>query len=265
MNDKGDTPRSQDDQGLMYESGYAGSQQRARPSIPYVLWFLFAPFSPFQSRSEWVATESGYEPRQVWRRTDFRSFLVAVAEHPRLVELLLAAWIVGSFLFVLPAVMAFIFTVLMTVLPKPIALHPLVLVAVVVCVGMGMCVIGPLYVWRWLANSLWKAIVRDADGLEGGVPDFPYSYGGGDGSSLDQAIVMRGEVYDPRSFVVARLWTTARYGEYVKDWTLVSRRRFTDGQRDMKEWVIRLATGEKKTIYFEVALTPKQRRRTQLL
>jgi len=179
MNDKSDTPRSQDDRGLMDESGLIGPGRRARPSVPYILWFLFAPFSPFQSRSEWVATESGYERRQVWRWTDRASFLVAVAEHPRLVELLLAASIVGSFLFVLPLVMAFIFTVLMAVLPEPIASHPLVLVAVVVCVGMGMCVIGPLCIWRWLANSLWRAIERDADDLKGGVPDFPYSYGGG--------------------------------------------------------------------------------------
>jgi len=251
MSDTGGSPRPQMDQGPTDESGYRGPQRPARHRLPYVVWFLFGSFSPFQRQTTPGATESGFEEEEVWHWTGIKAQLVALARHRMARELTLAAWMIGSFLFVVPFALVVVSHLVAPFLPAEMSPNAslLVLVAEVVCVALGISVVAPLVVVNWLDREGAKEGLRD---LEAWLPRKEYRYDGGDGSSLDRAVVLRGDLRGRRALALATQWVAARYGVYDTDWTLATRKSLTEGHRRIEEWVIELPGGKQKTIYFEL-------------
>jgi hypothetical protein len=255
MSDKGSSSPSRNDQGLRDDSGSSHAQRSARRGIPYIVWFLFGSFSPFQRQTTPGATESGFEEEEVWHWTGIKAQLVALARDPLARELTLAAWMIGSFLFVVPFALVVVSHLVAPFLPAEMSPNAslLVLVAEVVCVALGISVVAPLVVVNWLDREGAKEDLRD---VEAWLPRKEYRYEGGDGSSLDRAVVLRGDLRGRRALALATQWVAARYGVYDTDWTLASRKSLTEGERKSEEWVIRLANGEERRIYFEHSEMP---------
>lgn len=231
MSDAGHGLRSESSQGPSDDSGSSEGQRSARREMRSILRSYFTPLSPFAG----------------WR--GIKTELVEVAREPFWGQLLLAGWIIGSFLLVVPYVVMFVVSLLRRVLPTSVVFHPVALIAVFAVVPLAVSIVLPLLVVNWLHREGAKEDVRD---LQGWLPKEAYWYEGGDGSSLDQAVVLRGNLRGRRAFVAATLWLVARHGDFEVGWDLVNRRPLAEGKRQIEEWVIRLANGEEKRIYFDV-------------
>ncbi len=249
MSDRGGSPRSQMDLDPTDESGYPGQQRSAHHRIPYILWFFFGAFSPFQKRTAQATTEGGLEQAGDWQWIGIKRSMMEVYRNPLARGLGLAGWIIGSFLFVVPYAVVFVLTLLGQFLPSSIVFNVFVLIAVFSVVALFISVALPLLVVNWVDREVVKEDVRN---LEESLAGAGYGYEGGDGTSSDRAVVLRGDLRGRKHIVLAGMWLEARHGVPNVGWTLVNRRPLTEGHRRIEEWVIELAGGKQKTIYFEL-------------
>jgi hypothetical protein len=249
MSDMGGSPRFQMDRGLTDESGYPGQQRATHRRLPYIVWFFFGAFSPFQKRTAQAATEGDLEQAEGWQWIGIKRSMMAVYRNPLARGLALAGWIIGSFLFVVPYAVTFVLTLLGQFLPSSIVFNVFVLIAVISLVALFISVALPLLVVNWVDREVVKEDVRN---LEESLAGAGYGYEGGDGSSLDQAVVLRGDLRGRKHIDLAGMWLQARHGDPNVGWALVNRRPLTEGHRRIEEWVVELAGGKEKTIYFEL-------------
>ena len=75
---------------------------------------------------------------------------------------------------------------------------------------------------------------------------------GGSGTSIEEAIIIRGALLDLVGTCVEFQWLTEKFGQKDETWNLVSHSHGCHEQRDIDTVVIRLASGEKLTTYFDV-------------
>jgi hypothetical protein len=249
MSDMGGSPRFQMDRGLTDESGYPGQQRATHRRLPYIVWFFFGAFSPFQKRTAQPAAEGGLGQAGDWQWIGIKRSMMAVYRNPLARGLGLAGWIIGSFLFVVPYAVMFVLTLLGQFLPSSIVFNVFVLIAVISLVALFVSVALPLLVVNWVDREVVKEDVRN---LEESLAGAGYGYEGGDGSSLDQAVVLRGDLRGRKHIDLAGMWLQARHGDPNVGWALVNRRPLTEGHRRIEEWVVELAGGKEKTIYFEL-------------
>jgi hypothetical protein len=249
VSDTGRSPRSQMDRGPTDESGYPGQQRPAHHRLPYIVWFFFGAFSPFQKRTAQATTEGGLEQAGDWQWIGVKGSMMAMYRSPVALEFGLAGWIIGSFLLVVPFAVTFVLNLLGQFLPSSIVFNVFVLIAVFSLVALFVSVALPLLVVNWVGREVVKEDVRN---LEESLAGAGYGYEGGDGSSLDQAVVLRGDLRGRKNIGLAGMWLQARHGDPNVGWALVNRRPLTEGHRRIEEWVIELAGGKQKTIYFEL-------------
>jgi hypothetical protein len=153
MSDLGQSPGPRTDHGPMDDSGFSLRQPAVGRRIPYIVWFFFAPFSPFEKRAAGDTTEGGLEQEEVWHWTGIKAQLLAVLQEPLVVVPAVAGWIIGSFLLVVPVVVVLVLNLLGRFLPTWFSANEFVLVAVFVFVPLGVSVVLPLVVLNWVLRQ----------------------------------------------------------------------------------------------------------------
>jgi hypothetical protein len=75
---------------------------------------------------------------------------------------------------------------------------------------------------------------------------------GGDGSSWDQAVVVRGAVWEMEGIAATFDWMEWHLGHKDQDWTLVTHSSGGDGRRKIDTFHVRLTDGSRRTVFFDV-------------
>jgi len=238
MSDTGGSSESQDDQGLRDDSGSFEAEPSARRGIRSILRSYFAPLSPFERSNDGPTTEGRFERAAAWDWGDTKALLLACRR-----QFLFVGWIIGSFLFMVYIARPLVLSLLGRLYPGQLESTVAVDLAVGVCVPFIVSFVLPLVVGSRLVRA------KERRGYEIWLPAKECEFEQGDGSSPDQPIVLFGNPLGRR--VGAELNVTERYGENEVDWTLVKCRPLVQDRREIEEWVIRLASGEEKRIYFE--------------
>jgi hypothetical protein len=77
------------------------------------------------------------------------------------------------------------------------------------------------------------------------------SFEGGDGDTVEKAIVVRGAQFDLVGTYAEFHWLAQVYGQKDRDWTLISHSHEVHGGRDIDIFVLKLTDGTMRTIYFD--------------
>src|SRR5215475_13849920 len=77
------------------------------------------------------------------------------------------------------------------------------------------------------------------------------SYEGGNGDSVEAAIVVRGARFDLEGTYAEFAWLTQKYGQKDKDWKLLTHSHGKHGTRDIDTFEIQLADGTPVTVFFD--------------
>jgi hypothetical protein len=247
MSDTGGTQESQDDQGLRDDSGSFEAEPSARRGIRSILRSYFAPLSPFEKPKDGTMTEGGFEKAPAWDWGDTKALLLACRR-----QFLFVGWIIGSFLFMVYIARPLVLSLLARYYPGQLESTVPVDLAVVVCVPFIVSVVLPLVVGSLLVRA------EKMRGYEILLSKDGYQWKEGDGSSPAQPIALVGNRLG--RIALAELWVEDIYGDYETDWTLIKTRPVGQGGGKIEEWVIRLADGEEKRIYFEHSEIPQEAR-----
>jgi hypothetical protein len=78
-------------------------------------------------------------------------------------------------------------------------------------------------------------------------------YEGGDGSTLNDAIVVRGAGSDLEGVAATFGWMHERLGAKDEEWRLISHSTGGDGVRKIDTFDVMLRGGERKVVYFDVS------------
>jgi len=76
---------------------------------------------------------------------------------------------------------------------------------------------------------------------------------GGDGSSRENAVVVRGAVWEMEGIAATFAWMEWHFGRKDQDWTLVTHSTGGDEHRKIDTFVVTLADGSRRTVFFDVS------------
>ena len=76
-------------------------------------------------------------------------------------------------------------------------------------------------------------------------------FGGGNGDTVDNAIIVRGAQFDLVGTYAEFGWLARVHGQKDRDWTLISHSHEVRGGRDIDTFILRLTDGTSRTVYFD--------------
>ncbi len=77
-------------------------------------------------------------------------------------------------------------------------------------------------------------------------------FGGGNGDTIDRAVVIRGAAFDLAATWAEFAYVTQAYGQKDKDWKLISHTHGKQGDREIDTIEIELPGGERRNFFFDV-------------
>jgi hypothetical protein len=89
----------------------------------------------------------------------------------------------------------------------------------------------------------------DGGGFPGG---YGITYEGGNGDSLENAVVVRGARFDLAGTIAVFAWLTATYGQLNVDWRLKLQSHGRFGNREIDTLVLDIKNRGEKTVFFDV-------------
>jgi len=75
---------------------------------------------------------------------------------------------------------------------------------------------------------------------------------GGDGSTTENAIIIRGAHFDLAATYAIFYYMTQRFGQKDVDWKLIYQAHGVFNEKDIDTYAIKLADGVEKTLYFDI-------------